>query len=94
MKFKVTNWAKYDAGLRRRGSLTLGGGRVKQWPTDGGASTHRGRQCRYSDLAIETGSTFRWAFHLPLRQTEDFQRVAACLIAVGKLGAVVGEDLW
>ena len=23
MKFKVTHWAEYDAGLRRRGSLTL-----------------------------------------------------------------------
>lgn len=27
MQFKVTNWAEYDAGLRRRGSLTL-------WVTD------------------------------------------------------------
>ncbi len=23
MKFKVTNWAEYEAGLRRRGGLTL-----------------------------------------------------------------------
>jgi hypothetical protein len=23
MKFKVTNWAEYEAGLRQRGSLTL-----------------------------------------------------------------------
>ena len=23
MEFKVTNWAEYEAGLRRRGSLTL-----------------------------------------------------------------------
>jgi hypothetical protein len=23
MKYRVTNWAEYDAGLRRRGSLTL-----------------------------------------------------------------------
>jgi hypothetical protein len=23
MKFRVKNWAEYDAGLRRRGSLTL-----------------------------------------------------------------------
>ena len=23
MKFKVTNWSTYEAGLRRRGSLTL-----------------------------------------------------------------------
>jgi hypothetical protein len=27
IKFKVTNWAEYNAGLRRRGSLTL-------WVTD------------------------------------------------------------
>jgi len=27
MKFKIRNWASYEAGLRRRGSLTL-------WVTD------------------------------------------------------------
>lgn len=27
MKFKLTNWSEYEAGLRRRGSLTL-------WVTD------------------------------------------------------------
>ena len=53
MKFKVTNWREYEAGLRRRGSLTL-------WLTPealaGWAAprrTTRGGQPRYSDLAIE-----------------------------------------
>lgn len=51
MKFKVTNWAEYEAGLRRRGSLTL-------WMTAEALSswqapkrTTRGGQPRYSDQA-------------------------------------------
>ena len=70
MKFRVRNWAQYDAGLRRRGSLTLwvtheamAGWRAAPRPTRGG-------QPSYSDLAIETGLMLRLAFHLPLRQTE------------------------
>ncbi|MGS0756764.1 transposase, partial [Roseateles sp. GG27B] len=70
MKFKVTNWAEYDAGLRRRGGLTL-------WVTDevidGWQAPPRsspGEQALYSDLAIEAGLMLRLAFHLPLRQTE------------------------
>jgi hypothetical protein len=57
MKFKVTNWAEYEAGLRRRGSLTL-------WITPEALSswqapkrTTRGGQPRYSDLAIKTALT-------------------------------------
>jgi len=70
MKFRVTNWAEYDAGLRRRGSLTLwvtpdvlDGWRAAQRTTPGG-------QAVYSELAIETGMMLRLAFHLALRQTE------------------------
>lgn len=54
MKFKVTNWAEYEAGLHLRGSLTL-------WVTAEALSLWqaprrrmRGGQPRYSDLAIET----------------------------------------
>lgn len=50
MKFKVTNWPEYEAGLRRRGSLTL-------WLTPEARAmwlaprrTTRGGQPRYSDL--------------------------------------------
>jgi hypothetical protein len=70
MKFKVTNWREYEAGLRRRGSLTL-------WMTPEALSfwqapkrTTRGGQPRYSDLAIETALTLMLVFGLPLRQTE------------------------
>lgn len=70
MKFKVTNWAEYEAGLRRRGSLML-------WMTPEALSswqapkrTTRGGQPRYSDLAIETALTLGLLFGLRLRQTE------------------------
>jgi hypothetical protein len=70
MRFRVKNWAEYDAGLRRRGSLTL-------WITpevlDGWQAARRttpGGQSSYSELAIETGMMLRLAFHLALRQTE------------------------
>ena len=53
MKSTVTNWAVYEAGLRRRGSLTM-------WVTDeaiGGWGAARrstpGGQATYSDGAIE-----------------------------------------
>ncbi|MHA6646386.1 IS5 family transposase [Mesorhizobium sp. A623] len=70
MKFQVTNWREYEAGLRRRGSLTL-------WLTPEALSswrapkrTTRGGQPRYSDLAIETALTLGLVFGLRLRQTE------------------------
>lgn len=70
MKFKVTNWADYEAGLRKRGSLTL-------WLTEEALAgwraprrTTRGGQPRYSDLAIETVLTLGCVFGLRLRQSE------------------------
>jgi hypothetical protein len=72
MKFRVTNWAEYEAGLRRRGSLTL-------WVTpealDGWAAPRRktrGGQPLYSDLAIETTLMLGMVFGLRLRQSEGF----------------------
>jgi hypothetical protein len=70
MKFKVTNWPEYEAGLRKRGGLTL-------WLTPealvGWAAPRRktrGGQPRYSDLAIETALTRGLVFGLRLRQAE------------------------
>lgn len=70
MRFKVTNWAAYEAGLRRRGSLTL-------WVSDAAIAAWRatprtkpGGQARYSQTAIETALMVRLVFHQPLRQTE------------------------
>jgi hypothetical protein len=47
MKFRVRNWAQYDAGLRRRGSLTL-------WVTrgDGQIVWGLGRRLRKSAAII------------------------------------------
>src|SRR3954451_25186402 len=70
VQYRVRNWRDYEAGLRRRGSLTI-------WVTDeaveawrAAARTTPGGQARYSDLAIETSLTLRMVFDLALRQTE------------------------
>jgi transposase len=70
MQFKVTNWAEYEAGLRRRGSLTL-------WVTEAAIDAWNavpratpGGQATYSDSAIQTCLMLRTAFKLALRQAE------------------------
>lgn len=67
MPFKVRNWPAYEAGLRRRGSLTLWIEDVAlaNWQSVGPAG-----QARYSDAAIQTSLILRAAFKLPLRQAE------------------------
>jgi hypothetical protein len=67
MSFKIENWPAYEAGLRRRGGLTLwiGDEALECWQTCG-----RGGQARYADAAIQTSLMVRTAFKLPLRQTE------------------------
>jgi transposase len=69
-RYRVENWAAYDAALRRRGDLTLWvtPEAIAAWtpPTTG----QRGRPARYSDMAIEAGLMLRLAFGRPWRQTE------------------------
>ena len=67
MAFKVRNWPAYEAGLRRRGSLTLWieDAALECWQTLG-----PGGQARYTDAAIQTSLMLRTAFKLALRQTE------------------------
>ena len=67
MAFKVRNWPEYEAGLRRRGSLTLWieDAALDHWQTFG-----PGGQARYKDAAIQTTLMVRTAFRLGLRQTE------------------------
>ncbi len=67
MAFKVQNWPAYEAGLRRRGSLTLWieDGALAHWQTCGPDG-----QARYTDAAIQTSLMVRTAFKLALRQTE------------------------
>jgi hypothetical protein len=80
----VTNWAEYDAALRRRGSLTV-------WFTDDAIAawraeprTTRGGQAHYSALAIRTALTLRAVFRLALRQTEGL---------IGSILRLLGLDL-
>ncbi len=67
MSFKVQNWPAYEAGLRRRGNLTLWieDSALEHWQSCG-----QGGQARYTDAAIQTSLMVRTVFKLPLRQTE------------------------
>ena len=72
-RYRVTNWAAYKAGLRRRGDITvwvdeaaLAGWQAPRRSTPGGQPR--------SDLAIELVLTLRLVFHLALRQAEGFAR--------------------
>ena len=69
-RYRVTNWAEYDASLRRRGSLTVWftGEAIRAWRAE--PRTTRGGQPWYSPLAILTALTLRAVFRLGLRQTE------------------------
>lgn len=69
-QFKVTNWAEYEAALRRRGSLTL---RITPDALAGWLAPRRktrGGQPLYSDLAIETALMLGMMFGLRLRLSE------------------------
>jgi hypothetical protein len=83
-RHRVTNWAEYDAALRRRGSLTV-------WFTEEAIAawraeprTTRGGQAHYSALAIRTALTLRAVFRLALRQTEGL---------IGSILRLLGLDL-
>jgi len=81
-RHRVTNWAEYNEGLRRRGDLTV-------WISEDALSlwsaprrTTRGGQPHYSDLAIEMCLTLGLVFKQPLRQTQGLMRSIAQLLGV------------
>jgi len=72
--YRIRNWSEYEAGLRRRGDLTV-------WFSDDAIDSWRalpggkpGGQRTYAKVAIEAALMIRMVFHLPLRQTEGFLR--------------------
>src|SRR3712207_4470601 len=71
-RYRVQNWPAYEAGLKRRGDLTLwlDEAAVAGWQAP--RRTTPGGQAWYSDLAIELVLMLRLVFHLPLRQAEGF----------------------
>lgn len=80
-RYQVTNWAKYNESLVRRGDITL-------WFDEAvlAAWHHANAECKvgrpfiYSDLAIETLLTLRELFRLPYRQTEGLGKALAKLM--------------
>src|SRR5215207_56020 len=79
-RYRVRNWREYEAGLKRRGDLTLwldeaamAGWRAPRRTTPGG-------QARYSDAAIELVLVLRLVFHLALRQAEGLAASALRLL--------------
>ena len=59
-RYRVTNWAEYDAALKRRGSLTSLVYRAERSGVAGGAAEEPGGQPHYSTLAITTALTLRY----------------------------------
>ena len=73
-QYRIRNWPEYEAGLKRRGDLTvwLSTSALDAWRAR--ANGKPGGQRKYSEFAIETALTIRMVLHLPLRQTEGFLR--------------------
>ena len=71
-RYRVRNWRAYEAGLKRRGDLTLwlDEAAVAGWQAP--RRTTPGGQALYSDVAIELVLMLRLVFHLALRQAEGF----------------------
>ena len=83
-RYRVRNWPEYEAGLRRRGDLTLwiDEAALNMWQAP--RRNAPGGQATYSDLAIEMVLMLRTVFHLALRQAEAF---------AGSVLRILGLDL-
>ena len=62
--YNVRDWAKYDEGLKNRGSLTIwfSEDAIAAWNHVRPERMKRGRQRAYSELAIETAHTLRLVY--------------------------------
>src|SRR3954454_2977668 len=82
IRYRIQNWPAYEAGLKRRGDLTLwlDEAAVAGWQAP--RRTTPGGQAWYSDAAIELVLMLRLVFHLALRQAEGF--VASVLRLLGQ----------
>ena len=78
-KYQTKNWPSYNAGLKRRGSLSIWFDLEMVWVPP--PSGKRGRQLQFSNAAIQTCLTLKLLFGMPLRQTTGF--VASLLRMVG-----------
>lgn len=80
--YNKRGWKAYEQGLRNRGDLTIwfSEDAVAAWNQVDNGQRKRGRQRKYSGLAIETGHTLRLIYKQALRQTEGFMRSVAQLM--------------
>lgn len=76
------NWSLYNKALINRGQVTL------WFPTSISKSWYakpsgkQGRQCIYSDTAIEILNILRFRFHMKLRTTQGFAKSLAKMMGV------------
>jgi hypothetical protein len=79
--YKVTNWAKYNESLVKRGDITFWFDEdvLDAWEHDN-AEWKVGRPFFYSNLAIESLLLLRELFRLPYRQTEGLGRALVKLM--------------
>jgi|688.fasta_scaffold464523_1 hypothetical protein len=82
--YNKRDWKAYEEGLRNRGNLTIWfcEDAVAAWNHCDNGNRKRGRQRRYSDLAIETSHTIRLVYKQALRQTEGLMRSIAHLMGL------------
>jgi len=75
-KYKVKNWSEYNKSLKNRGDITFwfSDDALTNWLEQYSVIKQRGRQVKYSKIALQTIYTFRQIFHLGLRQAEGFTR--------------------
>jgi len=75
-KYKVKNWHEYNRSLKDRGDITfwLSEDALENWIEEDSIIKTRGRQKKYSKVALQTIYTFRQIFNLRLRQAEGFTR--------------------
>ena len=93
-RYRVRNWAEYEAGLQKRGDLTvwLSDAALGAWQVP--ASGKPGGQRTYANIAIKAALTIRMVFHLPLRQTEGFLRSLAHLLEVDlPIPEIIGRSM-
>src|ERR671927_769444 len=71
-RYRIRNWREYEAGLKRRGDLTLWLDQAALAGWHAPRRTTPGGQASSSNLAIELVLMLRLVFHLALRQAEGF----------------------
>lgn len=91
--YKTTNWARYNAALKARGSLTLWLERDMPW-----LATPSGKRCRqqtFSDASIQFCLSIKCFFNLPSRQTLDLVQSLLQLPYRSSMGIkFIGEGEW